>query len=121
MLCLFAAGVPTGITFSGALVGVNAVRVAAMQAPGLTATNIWLLPDPAAAAAMPEGHTWPAALTAAQGASSSSSVFVTAKVADFGLALSLDPKDTHAAMAARVSSHATMHNCCYISACMCFT
>jgi serine/threonine protein kinase len=28
---------------------------------------------------------------------------VTAKVADFGLALSLDPKDTHATMAARVS------------------
>jgi serine/threonine protein kinase len=29
---------------------------------------------------------------------------VTAKVADFGLALSLDPKDTHATMAARVSA-----------------
>ncbi|WIA35332.1 hypothetical protein OEZ86_003786 [Tetradesmus obliquus] len=28
-------GVPTGITFSGATVGTNAVRVAAMQAPGL--------------------------------------------------------------------------------------
>lgn len=28
---------------------------------------------------------------------------VTAKVADFGLALSLDPNDTHATMAARVS------------------
>eukprot|EP00883_Tetradesmus_obliquus_P006895 jgi/Sobl393_1/17454/SZX64266.1 len=65
-------GVPTGITFSGATVGTNAVRMAAMQAPGLSATNIWLLPDPAAAAAMPEGHAWPLALTAARGGSSSS-------------------------------------------------
>jgi serine/threonine protein kinase len=32
---------------------------------------------------------------------------VTAKVADFGLALSLDPKDTHATMAARVRAPRT--------------
>jgi hypothetical protein len=69
--CLLA-GVPTGITFSGASVGVNAVRVAAMQAPGLSASNIWLLPDPTAASAMPEGHSWPAALTAAHTAGSGS-------------------------------------------------
>jgi serine/threonine protein kinase len=31
---------------------------------------------------------------------------VTAKVADFGLALQLDPKDTHATMAARVGGRA---------------
>jgi serine/threonine protein kinase len=37
---------------------------------------------------------------------------VTAKVADFGLALSLDPKDTHATMAARVSAE-----CCTNAAC----
>jgi serine/threonine protein kinase len=34
---------------------------------------------------------------------------VTAKVADFGLALSLDPKDTHATMAARVSRICRRH------------
>jgi hypothetical protein len=72
MLCL-PAGVATGITFSGASVGANAVRVAAMQAPGLSASNIWLLPDPTAAASMPEGHAWPVPLTAAHTASIGSS------------------------------------------------
>jgi hypothetical protein len=72
VLCL-PEGVPTGITFSGASVGANAVCVAAMQAPGLSASNIWLLPDPTAAAAMPEGHAWPVALTAAHTASIGSS------------------------------------------------
>uniref|UniRef100_A0A383W883 Protein kinase domain-containing protein n=1 Tax=Tetradesmus obliquus TaxID=3088 RepID=A0A383W883_TETOB len=66
-------GVPTGITFSGATVGTNAVRVAAMQAPGLSATNIWLLPDPAAADGMPDRHAWPLALTAARRTGSTSS------------------------------------------------
>jgi hypothetical protein len=47
------------------------VRVAAFQAPGVTGSNIWLLPDPAAAAAMPGGHVWPAALTAAHADGSS--------------------------------------------------
>jgi serine/threonine protein kinase len=36
---------------------------------------------------------------------------VTAKVADFGLALSLDPKDTHATMAARVRAPCTQFGC----------
>jgi hypothetical protein len=61
---LLLVGHPTGITFSGTTVGSNAVRVAAMQAPGVSGANVWLLPDPAAAAAMPGGYVWPAALTA---------------------------------------------------------
>jgi serine/threonine protein kinase len=36
---------------------------------------------------------------------------VTAKVADFGLALQLDPKDTHATMAARVGGRAWLVGC----------
>jgi hypothetical protein len=52
------AGHPTGITFSGATVGRNAVHVAAFQAPGVSGSSIWLLPDPAAVAAMPGGQHW---------------------------------------------------------------
>jgi hypothetical protein len=40
------------------------------------------------------GHVWAATV----------GYKVTGKVADFGLALPLDPQDTHATMAARVSS-----------------
>jgi serine/threonine protein kinase len=41
---------------------------------------------------------------------------VTAKVADFGLALSLDPKDTHATMAARMGADA-WNQCCVCITC----
>jgi serine/threonine protein kinase len=44
---------------------------------------------------------------------------VTAKVADFGLALSLDPKDTHATMAARVSGCVSVCGTLLSSTCCC--
>jgi hypothetical protein len=67
------AGSESGITVSGVARAGNALYVAALQGPGMSGSNMWLLPDPTAAAANPEGHAWPLALAVVAGSSGSSS------------------------------------------------
>ncbi|WIA15154.1 hypothetical protein OEZ85_001840 [Tetradesmus obliquus] len=54
-----------GLAFTSATVEGNAVRVASLQGPGIVGSNVWLLPDPTAAAAMPEPYVWPLSVSAA--------------------------------------------------------
>lgn len=57
------AGQAGGLTFTGvSLLDNSTMRVGAFQGPGVTGTNLWLLPDPEATR-MP-GYSWPAELFA---------------------------------------------------------
>jgi hypothetical protein len=54
-----------GLAFTSATVEGNAVCVRTLQGPGIIGSNVWLLPDPTTAAAMPEPYVWPLSVAAA--------------------------------------------------------
>lgn len=59
-----------GLAFTSVSVADNAVRVASLQGPGISGSNVWLLSSPSAAAGMPDPYVWPLSVIAAPTSSS---------------------------------------------------